>query len=71
MNTDLFAPRDDVDCEPGLVGFVGWLAPQKNLTALIKAMSGLKGAPAAAGDAQRGREAQGGRDAQAASGARG
>lgn len=43
VNTDLFAPRDDVDCDPGLVGFVGWLAPQKNLTALITAMSGLSG----------------------------
>lgn len=43
VNTNLFAPRDDVDCDPGLVGFVGWLSPQKNLNALITAMSGLRG----------------------------
>jgi len=44
VDTTLFAPRDDVECEPGLVGFVGRLAPQKNLPALIEAMAGLKGA---------------------------
>jgi glycosyltransferase involved in cell wall biosynthesis len=44
VDTNLFAPRDEVACEPGLVGFVGRLAPQKNLTALIEAMAGLKGA---------------------------
>jgi glycosyltransferase involved in cell wall biosynthesis len=42
VDTDLFVPREDVTCEPGLVCFVGRLAPQKNLPALIEAMSGLK-----------------------------
>lgn len=41
VDVDLFAPRDDVPCEPGLIGFVGRLAPQKNLRALIEAVSGL------------------------------
>jgi glycosyltransferase involved in cell wall biosynthesis len=44
VDVDLFTPRDDVACEPGLVGFVGRLAPQKNLPALIEAMAGLSGA---------------------------
>jgi glycosyltransferase involved in cell wall biosynthesis len=44
VDTKMFAPSDEVPCEPGLVGFVGRLAPQKNLTALIEAMAGLKGA---------------------------
>ncbi len=42
VDTGLFAPRDDVACEPGLVTFVGRLAPQKNLPALLEAMSGIK-----------------------------
>jgi glycosyltransferase involved in cell wall biosynthesis len=44
VDTDLFRPREDLACEPGLVCFVGRLAPQKNLPALIEAMAGLKGA---------------------------
>ncbi|MEJ2149169.1 MAG: glycosyltransferase family 4 protein [Chloroflexota bacterium] len=44
VDTDLFRPREDLACEPGLVCFVGRLAPQKNLAALIEAMAGLKGA---------------------------
>ena len=44
VDTDLFAPQEDVACEPGLVCFVGRLVPQKNLPALVEAMSGLKGA---------------------------
>jgi glycosyltransferase involved in cell wall biosynthesis len=43
VDTDLFRPREDLACEPGLVCFVGRLAPQKNLPALIEAMAGLKG----------------------------
>lgn len=44
VDTDMFAPRDELPCEPGLVCFVGRLAPQKNVGALIEAMAGLKGA---------------------------
>lgn len=44
VDTDLFRPQEEVACEPGLVCFVGRLASQKNLPALIEAMSGLKGA---------------------------
>ncbi len=42
VNTQQFAPHEDVDCEPGLIGFVGRLAEQKNVGALIEALVGLK-----------------------------
>jgi glycosyltransferase involved in cell wall biosynthesis len=41
VDTNLFRPRPDVSCVPGLVAFVGRIAPQKNLPALIEAMAGL------------------------------
>ncbi len=43
VDVDLFAPRDDLACEPGLIGFVGRLAPQKNLSTLIEAAAGIPG----------------------------
>ncbi len=44
VDTSLFTPREDVACEPGLIGFVGRLMPHKNLPSLIEAMVGLKDA---------------------------
>jgi glycosyltransferase involved in cell wall biosynthesis len=44
VDTTLFTPRDEVACQPGLVCFVGRIAPQKNVPALIEAMTGLKNA---------------------------
>ncbi len=44
VDPDLFAPKEDVACEPGLICFVGRLEPQKNLLALVEAVSGIKGA---------------------------
>jgi glycosyltransferase involved in cell wall biosynthesis len=41
--TDLFTPRPDVPHRAGLIGFVGRLAEQKNLGALIEAAAGLEG----------------------------
>jgi glycosyltransferase involved in cell wall biosynthesis len=41
--TDLFAPRPEVPRRAGLIGFVGRLAEQKNLGALIEATAGLEG----------------------------
>jgi glycosyltransferase involved in cell wall biosynthesis len=39
-----FVPREDVECEPGLIGFVGRLAEQKNVGALIEALAGVHNA---------------------------
>lgn len=44
VDTDIFTPREDITCEPGLVAFVGRIAPQKNLPNLIEALSGVANA---------------------------
>jgi glycosyltransferase involved in cell wall biosynthesis len=44
VDTTLFAPMPDATPKPGLIGFVGRLAPQKNLPALLRAVQGLPGA---------------------------
>jgi glycosyltransferase involved in cell wall biosynthesis len=44
VDTSLFAPQPNISPIPGLVGFVGRLAPQKNLAALLQAVQGLPGA---------------------------
>lgn len=41
IETDVFAPMDDVEPEPGTLLFVGRLAEQKNLHALLHALDGL------------------------------
>jgi len=44
VDTDLFRPLPDVDVEPGHVVFVGRLAPEKNLAALLEAVRRVPGA---------------------------
>lgn len=41
IETDVFAPMDDVDPKPDTLLFVGRLAEQKNLHALLRALDGL------------------------------
>jgi glycosyltransferase involved in cell wall biosynthesis len=41
IETDVFAPMDDVEPEPGTLLFVGRLAKQKNLHALLRSLDGL------------------------------
>jgi glycosyltransferase involved in cell wall biosynthesis len=44
IDDSLFRPLPEIEREPGLIGFVGRLAAQKNLPALIEAMHGMEGA---------------------------
>ncbi len=44
VDTDRFAPDPGVAREPGLVGFVGRLDPEKNVESLVRAAAGVPGA---------------------------
>ncbi len=43
VQTDVFAPLEEVQPQPGLVGFVGRLTEQKNPLALVEAAAGMPG----------------------------
>ncbi len=43
VDTDMFRPLPEIEREPGLVCFIGRLAPQKNVDALLEACRGLEG----------------------------
>ena len=44
MDTERFVPGPVAAREPGLVGFVGRLAPEKNVESLVRAAAGVPGA---------------------------
>lgn len=52
VDTDLFAPLPEVSPIPGRVGFVGRLAPQKNLHALLEGLQGFSGELVLVGDGE-------------------